>query len=103
MTKKITKIFQNWVEYELGWVWWVTSVNWNTWDVTVNEVPSWWTDWQVLSKVSWSVAWANPSWGWWIQNDTTWTTTTINKERAWTEAEFSSLSNKCNSTIYFVF
>ena len=23
----------------------------------------WWTDWQVLSKVSWSVAWATPS-GW---------------------------------------
>lgn len=41
----------------------VTSVNWNTWAVTVSEVPAVWTDWQVLTVVSGSPAWANAS-GW---------------------------------------
>ena len=36
---------------------WVTSVNTRTWAVTVCEVPSWWTTWQVLQKTS--------SWCWW--------------------------------------
>ena len=38
---------------------WVLSVNNNTWAVTVNEVPSWWTAWQVLQKTSSWYAWAN--------------------------------------------
>lgn len=46
----------NWIQ-----TWAVTSVNGNTWAVTVNEVPAWWTDGQVLSKVSGSVAWTNPN------------------------------------------
>lgn len=36
---------------------WVTSVNSRTGAVTVCEVPSWWTTWQVLQKTS--------SWCWW--------------------------------------
>jgi hypothetical protein len=48
----------NWKEI-LSPTGWVTSVNWQTWAVTVAEVPSWWTDGQILSKVSGSVAWAN--------------------------------------------
>ena len=36
---------------------WVTSVNTRTWAVTVCEVPSWWSTWQVLQKTS--------SWCWW--------------------------------------
>ena len=44
---------------------WVLSVNWQTWDVTV---------------------------AWWIQNDTTWTTTTVSAIRAWTESEFALIT-----------
>lgn len=42
----------------------VTSVNWNTWAVTVNEVPSGWNNGDVLTNVSWTPTWAAPS-GWW--------------------------------------
>lgn len=58
----------NWKEI-LAPTWWVTSVNWNTWAVTVNEFsPSnaWSTD-QVLTKTaSWyeraNAAWSDYSW-----------------------------------------
>jgi len=40
---------------------------------------------------------------WWIQNDTTWTTSTVTKIRAWSEAEFNALSSKDSTTIYHVF
>ena len=39
--------------------------DWTTWKLIKDwwaiptGVPSWWTDWQVLSKVSWNIAWAN--------------------------------------------
>jgi hypothetical protein len=79
----------------------VTSVNSQTWAVTINAVPSWWTDWQVLSKVSGSVAWANPSW--WIENVTTWTTTTVTGIWAWSEAEYNALSTKSASVLYITF
>ena len=86
----------NWKQI-LSPTWWVTSVNGQTWAVTVpvgdvvwpasatdghlalfdwitgklikdwgsvpTWVPSWWTDGQVLSKVSGNIAWANPT-GW---------------------------------------
>ena len=51
---------------------WVTSVNWQTWAVTVNEVPAVWTNWQVLTVVSWAAAWANAAW-----SDYSWVTKTI--------------------------
>ena len=57
---------------------WVTSVNWNTWAVTVREVPSVWTNWQVLTVVSWAAAWANAAW-----SDYSWVTKTI----SWWEIE----------------
>lgn len=38
---------------------WVLSVNNQTWAVTVNEVPSWGTEWQVLQKTSSGYAWMN--------------------------------------------
>ena len=41
---------------------WVTSVNWNTWPVTVEEVPSWWTEWQVLTQTNNWPAWQNATW-----------------------------------------
>ena len=42
---------------------WVTSVNSNVWPVTVNEVPSWWNNWDVLTNVSGTPTWQAPS-GW---------------------------------------
>ncbi len=56
---------------------WVLSVNWQTWNVTI----SWW----------------------WIQNDTTWTTTTVTAIRAWTEAEYNSLWSHSASVIYHIY
>jgi len=64
-----------WAEMIAGtWIWitfnssgatinnsWVTSVNWNTWAVTVEEVPSWWTEWQVLTQTNNWPAWQNPT------------------------------------------
>ena len=66
-----------WAEMIAGtWIWitfnssgatiynsWVTSVNWSTWVVTVEEVPSWWTEWQVLTQTNNWPAWQNPT-GW---------------------------------------
>lgn len=81
---------------------WVTSVNSHTWAVTVAEVPSWWTDGQVLTQTSgWTPVWANPSG--WIENDTTWTTTTVGKIWAWSESEYNGLSSYNSNTIYYVF
>jgi hypothetical protein len=80
----------------------VTSVNSQTWAVTVSEVPSWWTDWQVLSKVSGSVAWANPA-ATGITNETTGTTSTVTGIWAWTTSEYNSLGSKNATTIYFTF
>jgi hypothetical protein len=55
---------------------WVLSVNWQTWDVTV---------------------------AWWIQNDTTWTTTTVTKIRAWTEQEYNALQTHSANIIYHIY
>lgn len=41
-----------------GW-WWVTSVNWQTWAVIVNEVPDGWNTGQVLTKNSSGYWWSN--------------------------------------------
>lgn len=40
---------------------------------------------------------------WWISNNTTWTTTTVTQIWAWTESEYSSLSSKNATTIYFTY
>ena len=71
------------------------------WGAIPTWVPSGWTDGQVLSKVSGSVARANPSG--WIENDTTGTTTTVSNIWAWTAAEYWSLGSYDQSTIYYVF
>jgi hypothetical protein len=39
----------------------VTSVNSQTWAVTVSEVPSGWNNWDVLTNVSGTPTWAAPS------------------------------------------
>lgn len=88
----------NWIQ-----TWAVTSVNWNTWAVTVSEFTpgnAWSTD-QILTKtVSWYERAVAPVS--WIQNDTTWTTTTVTKIRAWTEAEYALITPNAN-TIYHIY
>lgn len=102
-----TTISNNWVT-SFNWNTWaitytapVTSVNWNTWAVTVAEVPSGWTDGQVLTQTSgWTPVWANATGG--IENVTTWTTTTVTGIWAGTEAEYALITPDAN-TIYYVF
>lgn len=55
---------------------WVLSVNWQTWDVTVAG---------------------------WIQNDTTWTTTTVTAIRCGTQAEYNALGSYSQSIIYHIY
>lgn len=78
---------RNWTKYEFE------SNNW---------VPSVWTNWQVLTVVSWAAAWANAPASW-IQNDTTWTTTTVSAIRAGSEAEYNALSTKSPNIIYHIY
>lgn len=59
------------------------------------------TTWQVLTKTAWWYEWDNAP-ATWITNDTTWTTTTVTKIRAWTEAEYA-LITPVATTIYYVF
>ena len=79
---------------------WVTSVNWNTWAVTVNEVPSSWTTDYVLTKTANWYWWAAPSW--WIVNDTTWTTSTVTGIWAGSEAEYWNITPSW-TVLYFTF
>lgn len=65
-------------------------------------VPAVWTNWQVLTVVSWAAAWANAPASW-IQNDTTWTTTTVSAIRAWTEAEYNALGTHSANIIYHIY
>ena len=80
---------------------WVTSVNNNTWAVTVNEVPSGWTTDQVLTKTANGYGRANATG--WIANVTTGTTTTVTGIRAGTETEYGQISTPSASVLYFTF
>ncbi len=84
-------------------------------EVYVYKLENNWT-WTTTTRDTWAkiVAWNNVSitrggWNavinasWWIQNDTTWTTSTVTGIWAWTEAEFNALSNKPTTTVYLVF
>lgn len=83
----------------------IKTVNSNSllgsWNLSLNEVPSWWNNWDVLTNVSWTPTWVAPS-SWWITNETTWTTTTVTKIWAWTEAEYALITPNA-TTIYYVF
>ena len=72
-----------------------------TWNVTVNEVPSSWTTWHVLTKTSNWYWWAAASGG--IENVTTGTTSTVTGIWAWSEAEYTSLGSKSWTVLYFTF
>ena len=72
------------------------------WWAVPTWVPAVWTNWQVLTVVSWAAAWANAPASW-IQNDTTWTTTTVTKIRAGSEQEYNALQSHSASTIYHIY
>lgn len=99
-------------EWDVYWP--ASSTDWHlalfdgaTWKLIKDgwAVPTWvpavWTNWQVLTVVSWAAAWANAPASW-IQNDTTWTTTTVTKIRAWTAAEYALITPNA-TTIYHIY
>ena len=77
-----------------------TSLVW-TWNVTVNEVPSWWTQWQVLTKWSSGYAWATPSW--WdvmVSDQANNILTSWMKIWAWTQTNYEWLWTYDSNTVY---
>ena len=81
--------------------------DWATWKLIKDGgsvptwVPSWWTDGQVLSKVSWSVAWATPSgWDVVVSSQANNILTTWMKIRAWTETNYTNLWTYDSNTLY---
>ena len=76
----------------------VTSVNWNTWAVTVSAVPSVWTNGQVLTVVSWASAWANlPSAEVQVSTQANNIFTSWMKIWGWTEADYLLLTPDSNT------
>ena len=86
--------------------WHLAVFDWATWKIvkdwwTVpNWVPSGWNNWDVLTNVSGTPTWQAPSW--WIENVTTWTTSTVTGIWAWTEAEYWNITPSW-TVLYFVF
>ena len=80
----------------------VCSVNWCTGYVTVNEVPSGWTTWYLLTRTAnWSDWCPAPTTG--IANDACGTTSTLEKIWVGTQSEYDALSSYCDTTAYLVF
>ena len=71
-------------------------------NIQVNEVPSGWNNWDVLTNVSGTPTWSAPA-AWWITNDTTWTTTTITALWGGTEQEYTDLWTHSWTVLYFTF
>ncbi len=76
----------------------VTSVNGQTWAVTVNEVPWTWTTWYVLTKTANGYNWAQAAASW-IQK-ASWSPIDLQYIWAWTEAQYTALANKNENTVY---
>lgn len=78
--------YDNWIKQ---YIWWVTSVNWNTWAVTVAEFEpdnAGSTD-QVLTKTADWYEWANAAGGWTVMD----------------EADYQDLPSPQNDFLYFTF
>ena len=60
---KKTATWYQWADESWWGGWWVTSVNGRTWAVTVNEVSSWGTAWQVLTKTNDGYGWSTAASG----------------------------------------
>ena len=101
-TGYVVKKTADWYEWAAE-SWAVTSVNGNTGAVTVTEfTPSGTaTTGYVVTKTAWGYEWAAPSG--WIENVTTWTTTTITGIWAGTEAEYWDITTPSASVLYFTF
>lgn len=81
--------------------WWANNKSLADWGTIPTWVPSGWTDGQVLSKVSGSVAWANPSW--WdvmVSSQANNILTTGMKIRAGTETNYGNLGTYDSNTLY---
>ena len=62
--------------------------------------------WTNIKTVNWnSLLWSGDITiqGWWIQNDTTGTTSTVTGIWAWSETEYTNLSTKSWTVLYFTF
>jgi len=95
----LKKIYHNWDEFDIP----VTSVNSQTWAVTVSEfTPGTWSNGQVLTKTSGWYWWADaPATG--IVNVTTWTTSTLTGIWVWTQAEYEALTSYSTTVAYLIF
>lgn len=83
----------------------IKTVNSNSllgsWNISISAVPSGWTDWQVLSKVSWSVAWATPSgWDVMVSSQANNILQSWMKIRAWEETDYANLWSYDSQTLY---
>jgi len=96
---------KKYVDDKVSWITFpVTSVNWNTWAVTVNEVPWTGTTGYVLTKQS--------NWYWWQSapssevkvSSQSWNIlTNWMKIWAWTEANYNNLGTYDNNTVYLTY
>jgi hypothetical protein len=92
---------------DANWYWWasspVTSVNNNTWAVTVNEVPIGWNNGDVLTNVSWTPTWQAPSgWGWdvLVSSQPNNILTSWMKIRAGSSTDYWNLGTRDSNTLY---
>ncbi len=88
----------NWKEI-LSPTGWVTSVNGNTWAVTVSEFTPWWTatTGYVVTKTASGYEWQAPTG--WIQLDSS-SPMTVSKLRVGSQAQYEALGSYSNDTIY---
>jgi len=123
-----TTLYVSWVNTS-NTIWDILWLSWNSWwAVTALAISIWWTplpnntiianswarvwgEWifydvtpQAETVTGFYLDWTEYKFGWWwIENDTTGTTSTVTKIWAWSEAEFNALSSKDATTIYHVF
>lgn len=92
-TKKYVDDSITWISFP------VTSVNWNTWAVTVSEFsPSWTaTTGYVVTKTANGYEWAAPSG--WIEVDSA-SPIQLTKIWAWTQAQYEALASYDSTTVY---
>jgi hypothetical protein len=92
----------NWKEI-LSPTGWVTSVNGNTWAVTVDEFTpsSAWTEGQVLKKTASGYDWSAPSgWDVVVSSQPNNILTSWMKIWAWLESDYQNLGSRDSNTLY---
>lgn len=88
----------NWKQI-LSPTWWVTSVNWQTWAVTVTEFTPWWTatTGYVVTKTASGYEWQAPTG--WIEVDSN-SPIQLTKIWAGTQAQYEALGSYDSTTVY---